>query len=59
MRYPAEIDDGCRNPNYCRTNGLRDDAAKFLTETKPTFLRFPGGNNLYVARSALCTKGIG
>lgn len=31
-----------------RPNGLRNDAATFLEETKPTFLRFPGGNNMYV-----------
>lgn len=31
-----------------RANGLRDDAASFLADTKPAFLRFPGGNNLYV-----------
>ncbi|KAI5296449.1 hypothetical protein KEM52_002408 [Ascosphaera acerosa] len=29
-----------------RDNGLRKDVADFLEEIKPTFLRFPGGNNL-------------
>lgn len=29
-----------------RTNGLRDDVASFLEATNPTFLRFPGGNNI-------------
>ncbi|KAJ5692309.1 glycoside hydrolase [Penicillium macrosclerotiorum] len=29
-----------------RENGLRDDVASFLAEIKPSFLRFPGGNNL-------------
>lgn len=29
-----------------RENGLRDDLASFLDEIHPTFLRFPGGNNL-------------
>lgn len=31
-----------------RPNGLRNDVASFLAETKPTFLRIPGGNNLCV-----------
>lgn len=31
-----------------RANGLRDDVAKFLEASKPTFLRIPGGNNMYV-----------
>lgn len=31
-----------------RANGLRNDAASFLADTKPAFLRFPGGNNMYV-----------
>lgn len=29
-----------------RANGLRDDVAKFLEASKPTFLRMPGGNNI-------------
>lgn len=29
-----------------RTNGLRDDVASFLENTSPSFLRFPGGNNI-------------
>ncbi|KAJ5998864.1 glycoside hydrolase [Penicillium sp. IBT 35674x] len=34
-------------PTYnSRENGLRDDVASFLAEVKPSFLRFPGGNNL-------------
>ena len=31
-----------------RYNGLRDDVASFLADIKPSFLRFPGGNNLWV-----------
>ncbi|KAJ3347441.1 hypothetical protein HDU83_002091 [Entophlyctis luteolus] len=31
-----------------RPNGLRLDVGNFLAEMKPTFLRFPGGNNLWV-----------
>ncbi|KAL7650490.1 hypothetical protein ACMYSQ_010272 [Aspergillus niger] len=34
-------------PTYnSRYNGLRDDVASFLADIKPSFLRFPGGNNL-------------
>ncbi|RAH78090.1 glycoside hydrolase [Aspergillus japonicus CBS 114.51] len=34
-------------PTYkSRQNGLRNDVASFLAEIKPSFLRFPGGNNL-------------
>lgn len=33
-----------------RYNGLRDDVASYLEQIKPSFLRFPGGNNLYVRR---------
>ncbi|RAL06952.1 glycoside hydrolase, partial [Aspergillus homomorphus CBS 101889] len=34
-------------PTYkSRPNGLRNDVASFLAEIKPSFLRFPGGNNL-------------
>ena len=29
-----------------RTNGLRDDVASFLESSRPSFLRFPGGNNI-------------
>ncbi|KAI9642031.1 hypothetical protein NHQ30_009902 [Ciborinia camelliae] len=29
-----------------RENGIRDDVGKFLEELKPSFFRFPGGNNL-------------
>ena len=38
-----------------RPNGLRDDAATFLEETKPAFLRFPGGNNMYVFWGLFCS----
>ncbi|TQB75004.1 hypothetical protein MPDQ_003800 [Monascus purpureus] len=30
-----------------RPNGLRNDVASFVEALKPSFLRFPGGNNLY------------
>ncbi|CRG87864.1 alpha-L-arabinofuranosidase [Talaromyces islandicus] len=34
-------------PTYhARYNGLRNDVATFLEEIQPSFLRFPGGNNL-------------
>ncbi|PYH98123.1 alpha-L-arabinofuranosidase [Aspergillus ellipticus CBS 707.79] len=34
-------------PTYMnRSNGLRDDVATFVDQIKPSFLRFPGGNNL-------------
>ncbi|KAI5845036.1 glycoside hydrolase family 51 protein [Morchella snyderi] len=33
---------------YQRKNGLRKDLAENLEQFKPTFLRFPGGNNLQV-----------
>ncbi|PYI03250.1 alpha-L-arabinofuranosidase [Aspergillus sclerotiicarbonarius CBS 121057] len=34
-------------PTYkSRSNGLRDDIATFLEKIHPSFLRFPGGNNL-------------
>ncbi|PWY87393.1 alpha-L-arabinofuranosidase [Aspergillus heteromorphus CBS 117.55] len=29
-----------------RSNGLREDVATFVDDIKPSFLRFPGGNNL-------------
>ncbi|PYH49367.1 glycoside hydrolase [Aspergillus saccharolyticus JOP 1030-1] len=34
-------------PTYkSRPNGLRDDIAQVIADLKPSFLRFPGGNNL-------------
>nr|QEI10540.1 GH51 alpha-L-arabinofuranosidase [Evansstolkia leycettana] len=40
-------------PTYhSRYNGLRNDVASFLEEIKPSFLRFPGGNNLEGASPA-------
>ncbi|RAL08865.1 alpha-N-arabinofuranosidase A [Aspergillus homomorphus CBS 101889] len=34
-------------PTYkSRPNGLRDDIAQAIADMRPTFLRFPGGNNL-------------
>jgi hypothetical protein len=36
------------NENTTSYNGLREDVASFLAEIEPSFLRFPGGNNLYV-----------
>ncbi|RAH46245.1 alpha-N-arabinofuranosidase A [Aspergillus brunneoviolaceus CBS 621.78] len=34
-------------PTYkLRSNGLRQDIAKVIADMKPSFLRFPGGNNL-------------
>lgn len=32
---------------FYRPNGLRNDVASFVEALKPSFLRFPGGNNLY------------
>lgn len=46
MVHILQVDEGCCGPDCRRTNGLRDDAAKFLADTAPTFLRFPGGNNI-------------
>ena len=40
------VDDA--NEDITSYNGLRDDVASFLAEIEPSFLRFPGGNNLYV-----------
>lgn len=39
--------DKSHSDNDHRHNGLRDDVATFLGEIQPSFLRFPGGNNLY------------
>lgn len=47
-----------------RANGLRDDVAKFLEASKPTFLRIPGGNNMYVylmfawIETNVCSEGL-
>lgn len=41
-----------------RPNGLRNDAATFLEETKPAFLRFPGGNNMYVLHSFAPVRAV-
>lgn len=43
---------------------MRDDVAKFLEASKPTFLRMPGGNNMYVRPSFvstaanICSEGL-
>jgi hypothetical protein len=39
---------------YYRKNGLRKDLAENLEQFKPTFLRFPGGNNLQVLNNPGC-----
>lgn len=33
-------------PSTCRENGLRNDVATYLEQLTPSFLRFPGGNNM-------------
>ncbi|KAK3937686.1 glycoside hydrolase superfamily [Diplogelasinospora grovesii] len=38
--------------NWGRYNGLRNDVATYLEQIKPSFLRFPGGNNLEGATPA-------
>ncbi|OKL61374.1 putative alpha-L-arabinofuranosidase A [Talaromyces atroroseus] len=39
-----------------RYNGLRDDVASFMADIQPSFLRFPGGNNLLSSREGASTS---